>query len=245
MTSSFSGFWLVDCDLMQHAVRWGVITAIACTVRRSVQYVYYATWPHLPGSQRTPDMMLPVADCQSVCWPLTLMPDWLSYSEKMIESVTIYSPSIVNLSPRGDVTAFLWPQAQPDTVKDHLWSRGWITQHLTFYNNRQTEQYILNLYIPVLLALQRLKDIKGLHFRKFQLTRFGHLKDKGEGNSKIYTFLFWHKIAKVYTTFRGSWGSFNMSVCCDQTHLQNRKHQSVSAGRTQRLSQRIRSQYLF
>lgn len=190
MTSSFSGFWLVDCDLMQHAVRWGVITAIACTVRRSVQYVYYASWPHLPASQRTPDMMLPVADCQSICWPLTLMPDWLSYSEKMIESVTIYSPSTVNLSPRGDVTAFLWPQAQPDTVKDHLWSRGWITQHLTFYTNRQTEQYILNLYIPVLLALQRLKDIKGLHLRKFQLTRFGHLKDKVEGNSKIYTLYF-------------------------------------------------------
>lgn len=132
-----------------------------------------------------------------------------------------YLFSTVNLSPRGDVTAFLWPQAQPDTVKDHLWSRGWITQHLTFYNNRQTEQYILNLYILVLLALQRLKDIKGLHFRKFQLTRFAHLK------GKIYTFLFWHKIAKVYTTFRGSWGSFNMSVCCDQTHLQNRKHISL------------------
>lgn len=154
VTSLFSGFWLVDCDLMQHAVTWGVITAIVCTVRRSVQYVYYATWPHLPASQRTPDMMLPVADCQSACWPLTLMPDWLSYSEKMIESVTIYSPSTVNLSPRGDVTAFLWPQAQPDTVKDHLWSRGWITQHLTFYNNRQMEQYTLNLYITFIRPVE-------------------------------------------------------------------------------------------
>lgn len=67
---------------------------------------------------------------------LTSMSDWLSYSEKMIESVTIYSPSTVNLSPRGDVTAFLWPQAQPDTVKDHLWLRRWITQHLTFYNKQ-------------------------------------------------------------------------------------------------------------